>query len=322
MPNITLCRNPFRPQLDRVEIVARTGTRLDTVLRREGLVAGRGRNLVRQHTFIVQMNGKWLVQDQWACRLVADDVVLVALLPAGGGGGGSNPLQVVAMVALAAVTAGVGAWAASAYASAAGVAATSTTALMVGAGAAALVSIGGSMLLSAIFPPAKTPSTMAREQASPTYTIGAQGNTARLLESIPVQYGRFRVYPDFAAQPYTELDGNQTYLYQLFCLGQGEYDIEEIRIEDTPIGNFEEVEYEIVRPGELVTLFPDNVVTSNAVQGIELKGPNEETHSVAGPFVANPAGTKTNKIAVDIVFPAGLFYANDEGGLSRRSVSW
>jgi len=322
VPDITICKNPFRPQLDRVEVAARTGVRLDTVLRREGLIAGRGRHLVRRHTFVVQINGQWLLQTQWVRRLRADDVVLVVLLPAGGGGGGSNPLQVVAMVVLAVVTAGAGAWAAGAYAAAAGVAATSTGALMVGAAVSAAVAIGGGMLLSALFPPAKPPRTMAREQASPTYTIGAQGNTARLMESIPVQYGRYRVYPDFAAQPYTELDGNQTYLYQLFCLGQGEYDIEEIRIEDTPIGSFEEVEYEVVRPGGLVKLFPDNVATSTAVQGIELKGPNEGGHAEIGPFVANPAGTLTNRIAVDIILPMGLFYANDKGGLNSITVAW
>ncbi|CAM4136599.1 phage tail protein [Kerstersia similis] len=315
MPNITICRNPFRPQLDREVAPIRTGTRLDTVLRQHGLVSGRGRKMTRTHVFVVNVNGEWLTQDKWARRVERDDVVLAAILPAGGGG--SNPLQIVAMVALAAATAGIGSVAMGA---AAGLGTFGAAA--VGGLAAAAVAIGGGMLLSAIFPPAKTPSTMAREQASPTYTIGAQGNMARLMESIPVQYGRYRAYPDFASQPYTELEGNQTYLYQLFCLGQGEYDIEEIRIEDTPIGNFEEVQYEVIQPGGTVTLFPDNVVSSETVSSIELKGPNEDNYAVVGPFVANPAGTQANQIAIDIVFPAGLYYANDRGGMDRRSVSW
>jgi len=58
------------------------------------------------------------------------------------------------------------------------------------------------------------------------------------------------------------------------------------------------------------------------VQGIELKGPNEEGAAAVGPFVANPAGTLTNRIAVDIVLPTGLFYASDNGGLDSRTVSW
>ncbi|CAK7070405.1 MAG: Chromosome partition protein Smc [Kerstersia gyiorum] len=315
MPNITICRNPFRPQLDREVAPIRTGTRLDTVLRQQGLVSGRGRKMTRTHVFVVNVNGEWLTQDKWARRVERDDVVLAAILPAGGGG--SNPLQIVAMVALAAATAGIGSVAMGA---AAGLGTFGAAA--VGGLAAAGVAIAGGMLLSALFPPAKTPSTMAREQASPTYTIGAQGNMARLMESIPVQYGRYRAYPDFASQPYTELDGNQTYLYQLFCLGQGEYDIEEIRIEDTPIGSFEEVQYEVIQPGGKVTLFPDNVVSSETVSSIELKGPNEDNYAVVGPFVANPAGTQANQIAIDIVFPAGLYYANDRGGMDRRSVSW
>ena len=66
-------------------------------------------------------------------------------------GWGSNPLQVVAMAALAAATAGVGAWAASAYAGAAGVAATSAAALTVGAGAATAVGLVGGMVVNSLF---------------------------------------------------------------------------------------------------------------------------------------------------------------------------
>lgn len=162
----------------------------------------------------------------------------------------------------------------------------------------------------------------AREQASPTHTLSAQGNMARLQEAIPVLYGRHMVFPDFAAQPYTETDSNNTYLYQLFCLGQGELDIERIRIEETPIENFAEVSWEVVRPGGLVTLFPDNVVTSSIVQGLELKGSNEEGGGWMGPYVTNPAGTRANVIGIDISLPQGLYYANDEGGLDGATVSW
>jgi sulfur carrier protein ThiS len=39
-------------------------------------------------------------------------------------------------------------------------------------------------------------------EASPTYSIDAQGNKARLGKVIPSRYGRFRIYPDFASAPY------------------------------------------------------------------------------------------------------------------------
>src|SRR3546814_14262180 len=61
--------------------------------------------------------------------------------------------------------------------------------------------------------------------------------------------------PDLAATPYGEYQGNEQFLHQLHCIGLGEYDIEQIRIVDTPIASFEEVTYQIVPPGSPVTLF-------------------------------------------------------------------
>ena len=78
---------------------------------------------------------------------------------------------------------------------------------------------------------------------SPTYALSAQGNQARLGQPIPVLYGRHLIYPDIATQPYQEYLNNEQYLYQLHVIGQGEYDLEQLRIEDTPITSFEEVSY-------------------------------------------------------------------------------
>ncbi|NCQ33367.1 MAG: hypothetical protein GW802_39135, partial [Armatimonadetes bacterium] len=81
-------------------------------------------------------------------------------------------------------------------------------------------------------------------------------------QAIPVQYGRVFSYPDFAAQPYTEFAGGEQYLFQLLCLGCGEFEIEDIRLEDSSLDAFTEIEYEIVEPFGQVTLFPTQVVTS------------------------------------------------------------
>ncbi|MGE8549272.1 MAG: host specificity factor TipJ family phage tail protein, partial [Alcaligenes sp.] len=178
------------------------------------------------------------------------------------------------------------------------------------------------MLLNLAFPPPRPNAMQGREQASPTHTLSAQGNMARLREAIPVLYGRHLIYPDFASQPYTEADSNSVFLYQLFCLGQGELEIEKIRIEETPIENFAEVTWEVVRPGGRVTLFPDNVVTSSAVQNLELKAANEEGGGgYVGPFVSNPAGTTCNAIGIDISTPTGLFYAHRDG-LRTSWLQW
>ncbi len=156
---------------------------------------------------------------------------------------------------------------------------------------------------------------------SPTYSLQAQGNQARLGQPIPVLYGRHIVYPDLAATPYTRYENNEQMLYQLHCIGQGEYELESIRIEDTPISSFEEIRYEVIPPGAAITLFDADVVTAPEVAGQELLAVSNGGETI-GPFIANPAGTLVEQLSIDILFPRGLYYANDTGGLETRSVSW
>ncbi|WP_417550112.1 host specificity factor TipJ family phage tail protein [Methylophaga sp.] len=158
-------------------------------------------------------------------------------------------------------------------------------------------------------------------EASPTYSIDAQGNKARLGKVIPVRYGRFRIYPDFASTPYREYIGGDQYLYQLFAIGQGEYDYSDLKIGDTPIANFEEIEYEFYSPGQKITLFRDAVNVSPDVTNSTLFAPNEPEYTGdVGPFIANDVDTVAEEIAIDILIPKGLYFSNNDGGLDARSV--
>lgn len=363
--------NPFDP----------LGSRQVAVLRRRRHVralAPRGGQPV-----IALLNGRPLMRAGWRYRLRDGDILIFVTLPrGGGGGGGSNPLRVLLSLAVL-VFAG---WAAPALLGTLGLA--SSTALFgsftLGQATTLGIALAGSAAINALMPvrsPAGLPSP------SPTYTLSAQGNTARIDQAVPVQYGRLLAYPDFAAQPYIEFAGNEQYLYQLLCLGAGEYDIEDIRIEDTPISAFTEVEAEIVGPGEDVTLFPTAVITSVEVSGQELTArdygatvawsqsgttitmietdhgrvvgqavdleftgggtdgayaiatvPDADSWTVeaAAPatasgtavvrpivggidgFVANPAGSVAHYLAVDLVFPAGIF--STPGGINVNTI--
>lgn len=215
------------------------------------------------------LNGRPLLRAGWRRRLRDGDLLVFVFLPRGGG---SNPLRLLASLAIMAFAP----WAA------AGILGT-TTALVgttfLGQVTTMGVMLAGQALLNVVMPVPSAPNLPA---PSPTYSLAAQGNQARIEQAIPVQYGRILTYPDFAAQPYREFSGDDEYLFQLLCLGAGEFDIEELRIEDTPITSFPEIEYEVIPPGGELTLFPSAVVSSVEVSGQELVGATEATWAQAG----------------------------------------
>ena len=269
--------------------------------------------------FIILRNGEAVLRKDWGESVNQGDILVVVMLPRGGGK--SNPLRliltIVVMVfawyaapALLGYGAGAAGWAAAGAAGAVGMA-------TLAQGAIGLV---GSALVNAIGPKPKPPSLGAigdHKAASPTYNISAQGNQARLEAAIPEHFGRMVAYPDYAAAPCGEFINNEQHLYQLFCIGVGSYEIEKIRIAETDISSFAEVSYQVVNPGEALTLFPAAVSTATEVSG------QEAFHDTPiGPFSTNGPGTTTTRIAVDVTCPVGLYYANDSGSLDTRSVSF
>ncbi|MEN9923919.1 MAG: hypothetical protein RL268_45 [Pseudomonadota bacterium] len=298
--SLIICRDPIRPQQSREVIQLRRRRRLRALAPRT------------QQPHICLLNGRPVLRAEWGRKVRDGDVVAFVVLPRGDGG--SNPLRLLATLAVMylAYTYGgpLGAkLAGSAAAATAGQAAIGT----------ALIMTAGNVLVNALIPPPRMDagSWGNAQAASPTYSLASSGNQARLGGPIPVVYGRHIVYPDFAAQPYIEYGGNEQYLYQLHVIGQGQHDIEAIRIEDTPVENFEEIEYQIVQPGEAVTLFPTQVTTSIEVGGQELL-----QSQALGPFVANASGTLADVIGIDIIAPRGLYFAESSGSLSPRSATW
>lgn len=281
LATVIYSNNPFHPARDRKQV---------TVKRRKSIA-----KLAPDTTqpFICLVNGKAVLRKNngWKRQVNDKDVVCFITLPQGGGGGGSNPMKIILAITVAMMAPQLAAYLAEP--SMLGI----TTELGITALSAG-ISFAGNALVNSLIrdpqPSLSNRSISSLQAASPTYNISGQGNQARIGQAIPVMYGRNMIYMDYAAQPYTEYAGNEQYLYQLFVVGQGEYDIEQLRLEDTLIennviqdgqiqdasGSFEEIEYQICY-NQNVTLFPQNVNNSVEVSGQESRS-TSATYSQSG----------------------------------------
>lgn len=307
---LNIVTNPFHPMLDRVQKPIQRKVKINTLVNKHGI------NLSKP--VLCYHNGSPLLRKQWSQTVVKDgDVVSFVYLPEGGGG--SNPLKLILMIAVTVLAPEI----ALAIGGKLGIGAGTLGMSLLSAG----ISFLGNTLVNALIPPPSPPKSQQQASMaapSPTYTINAQGNQARIGQAIPVLYGRMKVYPDFAAQPYTEFENNDQYLYQLFLVTQGKASIfyNDVFIEDSPLTSFDAglAEIEVVQPGSSPTLFPTAVYNCAEVNGQELTGINDGLGF--GPFSLNPPGTLVNKVAFDIALPRGIYYVNDDGGYDTRSLSF
>ena len=294
--------NPFTPAERRITRIETTLCPTDWLKQKPELAA---------MPIVCLINSEAVLRKDWSTRVSGKgDTLTFIALPAGGGRGGKNPLATVATLALMVAAPALGAGIASGI----GVTSAAGTALIT-AGVKAI----GTVLIGSLFPPGRP---KLREYGtapapSPTYSLQARGNQARLGSAIPVLYGRHRLYPDLAAAPWYTYSNNEQYLHQLHVIGHGEYDIEALMIDDTPITSFPEVQYQIIPPGGTITLFDPDVATAPEVAGQELL-----TDTTVGGFILNPAYTRTTRVHVDLVWPRGLYYANNNGGLDSRKTEW
>lgn len=249
----------------------------------------------------------------------------------GGGGGGSNTLQVVMQVAVIALAAVATYFTGGALTPVLGKAAAG----IFGGLAGTAVMLLGTMLMGALFqqnmPSAQVPQLDAA-QASPTYSINASGNQARLYQPEPEGFGRMKIVPDFVANTWTQYIDNDQIGYFVYGLGRGKYATESLQFGETVFWRdgamvegtgYDILDLQFVEPGQAVTIFPDNVETSDEVSGQELFGPNDAQYDGAiGPYITNSAGTETDKLLYDFVFQRGIGTYDDRGNLQYYSVSW
>ncbi len=179
-----------------------------------------------------------------------------------------------------------------------------------------------------------TPDIINQERERPEQDPSIRGseNQSRPLGTIPTLLGRRRVYPDLASNSYTWVDryGDQ-YLYQLFCLGQAEQevDVSTLKLEETLLADYSatgDINRVLAGTDELIDVTIRQGGTTppmmtKCVHEIQLntilKNRTEEGHDGS---VIRTTPDKTSEIHLDIFFYNGLGKYNDEGKVESTSV--
>jgi hypothetical protein len=192
-------------------------------------------------------------------------------------------------------------------------------------GGATLILGGTSLMLTAMLNwmagNKKTPGGMKslagvlsnQEPESPTLSISGQTNAARPYAVVPRVYGCHKIYPPYAAMPFTETVGADQYLRLLFCVGMGPTEVSQLKIGDTALENFQAVETEI-RTGAAgeppLTLYTTDV--------------NEEPLAIlllAGVGQIRTSAAAAVELSVDVAFPEGLVQFGGESGAQKLATT-
>lgn len=241
----------------------------------------------------VYIGDELIERNRWdEVKLVRGSIVSVGITPGGGGGeGGKNPARTVALLAVMVVAI----VASSYFPPAMGLAAGSAEALFAGAAIGAAVSMAGSMLVNALIPLPTSKNNNENNQ----YYISGMSNSIDLYGPIPRLFGKKKIFPRYAAMPYSELVGtDEQYLRALFIIGKGQYDLSNFKIGETLLSDFTDVEMEKYYSGTSTSyrLFSNDV--SETPLTIELLYNVSQTRTT---------GDDIDEIIFEITFPEGHY---------------
>jgi hypothetical protein len=248
----------------------------------------------------VEIGGMTIPEEWWVhIRPKAGIAVVITRYPQGGSA--KNVFRIIAFAALAvgvALTAGSTAPLFASIASALG----TTTATVAGIAAAGL-GLVGSLVINALIPPQNGnlgAGSSSGESTNLLKSITGTSNQLNRYGVIPCVVGMVKFYPPYAALPYTELSGDEQYLRCLFDLGYGDPDPSEMKIGDTDLASYTDVETEI---GTSPALFSQDVT--------EVAAGN--TLNTDGSTATRTSSANTDELSMDFAYGSGLFGVDANG---------
>lgn len=253
---------------------------------------------------IVTLNNQVIQPDEWKCISVKEkDIVGLNFIPRGGGGGRKSGWQIVLQITVAVVvgylTLGAGAaYMAGAYGTALGY-----TAAAVG------VSMIGAMIMASL---ASVPKQSKNAREDRSYTISGASNEIDKYGVVPINLGTNRMFPKQAALPYIEIVGKDQYSRQIFTYGYGKVIITDMKLGETNIDEYQDVELEHKFEGDLnsgLKLYSNDVYQES--MNVLLKESDG--------WVKRTTQRDVDECEVDIAFQ-GLCRYNDNGKRQNQTV--
>lgn len=238
--------------------------------------------------------------------------VQVVLRPVPAGDNFGQVLSVVVSVAAMAL----GQFWAGAIVSNTGIAAGSFGAKALTVGLVTGLSVVGGLLTRALIP------SESEDQAETSYELSGLRNNLRQNGRVPMVLGKIRMAPPFAARSYTEIVGDDQYIRAAFVFGYGRLRIEDIRIGDTSIEEYDDVSIEL-REGldtDLpLSLYPQQVLEDAVSTELVRRYPRDDAGEIISgseaeetPVIRRTA-TDAASASVIVQFPAGLFAVDNKG---------
>jgi len=246
------------------------------------------------------VNGSFWGRKDWDYPVPVGGEVRFVELPRGGGD--SNPLKIIAIIAVVVAAYYTGGLATAAFGSTVGSLVTSG------------ILIAGSMLIGMMFGADAASNTGGDYGSAKTiYSVSGGSNRLRIGEPFAEHFGRMIVYPDLVQVSYTRMEGNEQYLYFYGIIGVGTYAIEGVYVDKTPIGEYAGTSYNILPPGHGPQIIPDVVWSSSAISGQDV------STTWLNAIVSGP-GTVALYIEYDVQFHQLIAY-DDAGNAGSASVA-
>ncbi len=181
----------------------------------------------------------------------------------------------------------------------------------------AAVSVIGKAEVQSLFPSSGKTTLLKIESTPASYSISGNENVTAPFSVMPKVYGQRRICPMLAAPSFNESGGNSRnelytneYLRMLFVLGYGPLDITQIKIGDTLLSDYEDVEWE-VRAG-----YPDDAPPSLYTGAVTETSFNIQLAKSGNPpqtlgWQTQTTGEGADEIAIQITWPEGFWEVND-----------